>query len=386
MRRILSLLSALILALTLICTQGLAATSSTDKTVGIDIAFEDITDFYYTYDASTAPPHYQRYRFYSEDGKYYFEHETREGGGWPQTETDITCSGTIELTEEQWSAFCDLLNGGKAGMREEYLESGDAGPWLYIYWRGGEMEGREFSFGQSGSVLAFEEFCTGLKERKVSSRMEKQQIFLRGMDFHFWLYTPDNIPEDPALIIYLHGGTSKGADLDLLVSHSGLPQYLLKGKQKPSAFIAMPQAPEEIRSWDELGEEIIGLVETLTDQYNVDPEKVALTGHSMGGIGTWMIAYEYPAVFCRIAPLSGAVNRRIQRDPKPLSMPIWSFVGSDPSDENAYNSNTAFFPELQKWNPDARLTILENAKHRDVAEAYLQFDIFQWLTETEVQK
>ena len=43
MRRILSLLSALILALTLICTQGLAATSSTDKTVGIYIAFEDIT-------------------------------------------------------------------------------------------------------------------------------------------------------------------------------------------------------------------------------------------------------------------------------------------------------------------------------------------------------
>ena len=220
----------------------------------------------------------------------------------------------------------------------------------------------------------------------MSSRMEKQQISLRGMDFHFWLYTPDNIPEDPALIIYLHGGTSKGADLDLLVSHSGLPQYLFQEKKNPSAFIAMPQAPEEIRSWDELGEEIIGLVETLTDQYNVDPEKVALTGHSMGGIGTWMIAYEYPAVFCRIAPLSGAVNRRIQRDPKPLSMPIWSFVGSDPSDENAYNSNTAFFPELQKWNPDARLTILENAKHRDVAEAYLQFDIFQWLTETEVQE
>ena len=101
MRRILSLLSALILALTLICTQGLAATSSTDKTVGIDIAFEDITDFYYTYDASTASPHYQRYRLYSKDGKHYFEHETREGGGWPQTETDITCSGTIGLTEPQ---------------------------------------------------------------------------------------------------------------------------------------------------------------------------------------------------------------------------------------------------------------------------------------------
>ena len=163
MRRILSLLSVLILTL-LICTQGRASAASTDKTVGIDIAFEDITDFYYTYDASTAPPLYQRYRFYAEEGKHYFYHETREGGGWPQTEADITRSGTVELTEKQWTAFCDFLNGGKASMREEHLESGDAGPWLYIYWRGGETEGREFSFDQPGTVLAFEKYCAGLKE------------------------------------------------------------------------------------------------------------------------------------------------------------------------------------------------------------------------------
>ena len=74
-----------------------------------------------------------------------------------------------------------------------------------------------------------------------------------------------------------------------------------RGSRSPALLSRCLKPPEEIRSWDELGEEIIGLVETLTDQYNVDPEKVALTGHSMGGIGTWMIAYEYPAVFCRIA-------------------------------------------------------------------------------------
>ena len=162
MRKIPSLLSAMILILMLICAACPATAASGDMTVGSDIPFEDITDFYYTYDASTAPPHYQRYRFYSEDGKHCFYHETREGGGWPQTEADITCSGTIELTEEQWAACCDLLNGGKASMREEHPESGDAGPWLYLYRRGGEAEGREFSFERPGSVLAFEEFCAAL--------------------------------------------------------------------------------------------------------------------------------------------------------------------------------------------------------------------------------
>ena len=164
MRRILSLLLVLTVILTLVFTQSPAAAAPDDKTAGIDITFDDITDFYYTYDASTAPPHYQRYRFFSENGKHYFYHETREGGGWPQTEADISRSGTAELTDSQWTAFCNLLYGGTASRREEYSDSGDAGPWLYIYWRGGEPEGREFSFDQPGSVLAFERFCAALAD------------------------------------------------------------------------------------------------------------------------------------------------------------------------------------------------------------------------------
>ena len=101
------------------------------KTLGTDVPFEDITDFYYTYDASTAPPHYQRYRFYAEDGKHYFYHETREGGAWPQTEENIACSGAVELTLEQWDSFCELLEGGVAVERAEASDNdGDAGPWL----------------------------------------------------------------------------------------------------------------------------------------------------------------------------------------------------------------------------------------------------------------
>ena len=165
-RKILSLLSVLILALTLICAEWPAAAASGGKIVGRDVPFEDITDFYYTYDTSTALPQYQRYRFYVEDGKHWFYHETREGGGWPQTEADITCSGMIELTDEQWNAFCDLLSGGIARQREESLDDGDAGPWLFIYWTGGEKEGREFIFAPRGTILAFEEFCEGLREEQ----------------------------------------------------------------------------------------------------------------------------------------------------------------------------------------------------------------------------
>lgn len=138
---------------------------SESKTVGTDIFFEDIDDFYYTFDASYDPPFCQRYRFYIEGNRYFFFHETREGGGWPQTEEDTTETGTLELTEEQWYAFCDLLYGGAADRRTESLNDGDAGPWMYIYWIGGEAEGRQFRFASRAKEAEFESYCESLKEQ-----------------------------------------------------------------------------------------------------------------------------------------------------------------------------------------------------------------------------
>ena len=126
--------------------------------------FEGFTDFYYTYDASTFPPHYQRYRFYVEEGKYFFYHETREGGGWPQTEEGIPASGTIELTEEEWQTFFSKLKGGTVKSPEDEVETGDAGPWTYIY-RGNGQE--EYEFQSYEARLAFEEYCEELTSMKI---------------------------------------------------------------------------------------------------------------------------------------------------------------------------------------------------------------------------
>ena len=143
---------------------SLPDTDGGDKTVGVDIAFQDIMDFYYTYDASTDPPVYQRYRVYADGGKHWFYHESREGSVWPLTEADIVSSGAAALPETAWAAFCDLMEGGTARRRTESLETGDAGPWLYLYWSGGEREGREFAFASPEKKAAFEAFCAQMKE------------------------------------------------------------------------------------------------------------------------------------------------------------------------------------------------------------------------------
>ena len=134
-----------------------------EMTIGAELDENRVTDFYYTFDASYYPPYYQRYRFYTDAGKGFFFHETRQGGSWPQTEADTTDIGCTELTDDQWNAFLDLIRDGTARIREEHLEDGDAGPWMYVYFTGGEKDGREFEFATVEKRFAFEAFCEALR-------------------------------------------------------------------------------------------------------------------------------------------------------------------------------------------------------------------------------
>lgn len=132
--------------------------------VGRDIEQEDITEFYFTISTSTCPAFYQRYRFYTENGKYYMFHETRKGEEWPLTEKYTTKIGTVKLTDAQWNEFYEFLKDGRVTARSENLEDGASGPWMYLYWPGDCGDYQEFSFAQSGMKLSFEDFCESLCE------------------------------------------------------------------------------------------------------------------------------------------------------------------------------------------------------------------------------
>lgn len=135
--------------------------------VSKDIQKSQITEFYWTYSTSTNPPEYQRYYFYAQDGKTYFYHETREGDGWPLSEEDITVCGTLELSEGQWQEFFDAIAGGTVISREESTESGDSGPWTYLYWQKDKGKYQQYEFVSRQASLDFKAFCEGLKEEET---------------------------------------------------------------------------------------------------------------------------------------------------------------------------------------------------------------------------
>ena len=137
-----------------------------ERIVGTDIPKYSITEFYFTYDSSTYPPEFQRYRISSENGKHYFYHEKREGDHWPLTEEDATVKGTLELTDEEWDQAFSLLKGGIVTGREDSADSGGGGPWLYLYWNGDKGKYQVFRFESYGAQREYEELCVEWKERK----------------------------------------------------------------------------------------------------------------------------------------------------------------------------------------------------------------------------
>ncbi len=173
MRRFLSVIAGLLLGVMLTACgvgedTGDMRLFSKNMIVGKDIMSDDITDFYFTEENINYNACYQRYRFYMEDGKHFFFHETRERKNdyGPCTEEDTTRTGTIELSDEQWSQFYSLVEGGIVKVRGESDEAGDTGPWLYLYWTNDKSKYQKFTFASYAEGQSFVEYCISLAEEK----------------------------------------------------------------------------------------------------------------------------------------------------------------------------------------------------------------------------
>ena len=132
------------------------------------------------------------------------------------------------------------------------------------------------------------------------------------------------------LILDLHGGGAWGREV-ARVRTGGLPLRIDSGLRLPFVVVA-PQSPKQ--GWDP--EPLDALLTEVLGCYRVDPERVYLTGSSMGGYGVWALATAHPERFAAIAPICGggdpAAAERLR------TVPTWAFHGSDdtviPADES----------------------------------------------------
>ncbi|MCH6258399.1 prolyl oligopeptidase family serine peptidase [Puniceicoccaceae bacterium K14] len=146
--------------------------------------------------------------------------------------------------------------------------------------------------------------------------------------YEYLTYLPEGYHESTAaypLVIYLHGGSQRGNDLNLLKGY-GLPSMVEKGSQF-EFLIASPQCPKNKYWYSENWFE--SLIEELKANYRIDESRIYLTGFSMGGYGVFITAMDFPETFAALLPLAGGCDdENLEKLCSLKNIPIWTFHGT----------------------------------------------------------
>lgn len=190
----------------------------------------------------------------------------------------------------------------------------------------------------------------------------------------YLLYLPTGYGADPQkkwpVILFLHGSGERGSDINLVKLH-GPPKVVDKGRDLPFVIVS-PQCPAN-EWWNP--PTIIALLDEVIAKYQVDPDRVYLTGLSMGGFGTWETAVVYPDRFAAIAPICGGGNPF--RVGAIRNVPTWVFHGEkDTSVPIA--ASAQMVAALQSVKGDVRFTRYPDAGHDAWTVTYDHRALYDW--------
>ncbi|MBQ4270029.1 MAG: prolyl oligopeptidase family serine peptidase [Clostridia bacterium] len=198
--------------------------------------------------------------------------------------------------------------------------------------------------------------------------------------FPFVEYSPQKKTGKMPMIVQLHGAGERGYGKDDLaaVDVHGFSEYI-KDREVPCLFI-MPQcAPETF--WTAKIESLLDFIEQLKATYDIDEDRIYLTGISMGGYGTWTAAMAQPKTFAAIAPVCGA---GMYWNAPAITMPVWVFHGVLDGAVKVENSDD-IVAKLQELGREVRYTRLENVYHNAWDYAYNE-ELLTWLLSKRKEK
>jgi len=193
-------------------------------------------------------------------------------------------------------------------------------------------------------------------------------------------YDPD-IKKYP-LIVYLHSMSERGTDLEKLIYNEdgqghGIAKYAIENRI--NEFITISPLCPEGTYWTFLKKRINKLLINISSENSIDIDRIYLTGVSMGGMGTWSVAMDYPEWFAAFAPMSGGIYKPFMSDNiKDIqNIPIWIF--HDKYDEEIpIEHTTEILRKLEEVNADVQVTIYEEGEHYINERVFDEGVLFDW--------
>jgi predicted esterase len=141
------------------------------------------------------------------------------------------------------------------------------------------------------------------------------------------------------LVLCLHSSGSIGNDNVSQLREQPRVFASPSTQAKHPCFVVAPQVSSAVTqqdptfAWWQVRERVVGIVTNLMARYPIDPDRLYVTGISLGGIGTWSFADTYPDVFAAAVPMAGLLPSEYNGLPSEYvnaitHLPVWAFHGA----------------------------------------------------------
>jgi len=232
-----------------------------------------------------------------------------------------------------------------------------------------------------------------------------RSVLIDRAEYRYQVYVPREFSRSTSwpIILALHGGGEFGSD-GLMQTSGGLAHAIRQNPDRFPAVVVFPQSPQGgTPGFQAFGERIaLAELDQSMKEFNADPSRVYLTGLSMGGNGSWYLAYHHPDRFAAVVVVCGFIGERegtaarargvhyppivpaSVADPyaaiaqRIARLPIWIFHGdADPTVPVEESRRMA--SALKAIAADVQYTELPGVLHNAWDPAYGRADLFMWL-------
>jgi len=217
-----------------------------------------------------------------------------------------------------------------------------------------------------------------------------------GRSYPYALHVPRGYDAERAwpLILFLHGKGECGRDGSRQLSVGLGPELVARPERWPF-LVLFPQKPGAEEEWEQHEAALLAMLDTVADRYNVDPNRVLLTGLSQGGHGTWVLGARHSQRWAALVPICGYAaapprpragdhlapafrGSAAELAPALARLPIWAFHG-DADDTVPVAATLQLAAAVQAAGGSPVVTVFPGVGHNSWDPAYRNPQLAEWM-------
>jgi len=238
-------------------------------------------------------------------------------------------------------------------------------------------------------------FSASAFAKKPETGFLDRSVTVQGTAYKFQVFVPEDWTAEKKwpVILFLHGAGERGDD-GLVQTEVGLGSAVRQARSRFPAIVVMPQCRKDgwwpVAPMDEVA---MRALDQSQQEFHGDPQRVYLTGLSMGGYGTWHLAGKYPGRFAAIVPICGGIilphsgGAAATQGSKPYEdaakkigsgTPVWIFHGGD-DDTVPVTESRRMAEAMKALGGEVHYTEYPGVGHDSWDKAYAEPELMTWM-------